>query len=262
VFGEGGWTERERGAEYPGAVATHDVTATQKNAILSAIQESGLDPADFEWTEEPSVITQTGPGRDPYTVEVLVHEPTGYSFRFDVDDSRGSLWAIYHPGPQGARKRDHAGSWDYVFAYVRGWLRQVKAEHEAPDFWAELRRARDQLGGGVAVGVENTPFTDEDQAKIRQQLEELKQYVRQTHELTQAQYREIDARLDYFTDAAGRLGRLDWRNAFLGAFIGAVIQDVLPPDPVQQVLHLALRGLAGLFGTDIPELPGLSPPAR
>jgi hypothetical protein len=27
----------------------------------------------------------------------------------EVDDSRGSWWAIYHPGPQGARRRDHAG---------------------------------------------------------------------------------------------------------------------------------------------------------
>lgn len=169
-------------------MATHNVTRTRKNAILNAIQESGLDPADFAWREQPSAITQVGPGRDPYTIEVLVHEPTGYFFCFDVDASRGSLWAIYNPGPQGAMRRDHAGSWDYVFGYVLEWLRRVSAEHEAPDFWAEWRLAREQLGGRVEA-VENTPFSQPEQAEIRRQLQELKEYVRQSHELTHSTVR-------------------------------------------------------------------------
>jgi hypothetical protein len=242
-------------------VATHNVSVTRKNAVLGAIQAAGLDAAEFVWNEEPSEITAVGLGREPYTVEVLVHRPTGYSFRFDIDGNTntGSLWAIYEPGPDGARRREHAGTWEYVFGYVQQWAGWLREEYNSPDLWAELRRGRAQLGGEPAE-VENTPFTPQEQAEIGRQLRELKEYVRQTYQLTGEQYRAIDARLDYFAEAAGRLGRVDWRNALVGAFIGAVLQAVVPLEPVQQLLYMALRGLVSLFGADAPELPELPAP--
>ena len=83
-------------------MASYEVTQTRKNAILQHIQAAGLDARDFVWSEEPSEITHVGLGRDAFTVEVLVHQPTGYWFGFDVDDESGSTWAIYLPG----RRRD------------------------------------------------------------------------------------------------------------------------------------------------------------
>ena len=79
--------------------------------------------------------------------------------------------------------------------------------------------------------------------------------MRKTYQLNESQYEAIDARLDYFAEAAKRLGRIDWRNALIGAFLGAVLQAVLPPEPVQDIISLALRSVGHAFGVDIPELP-------
>ena len=135
-------------------MASYDVSHTRKNAILHHIQEAGLDPHDFVWSEEPSEITHVGLGHEPFTVEALVHQPTGYWFCFDVDDASGAPWAIYLPGQDGAKRREHAGSWDYVFVYVEQWIAFVKQEHEAPDLWGELRRQHDLI---IGEHVENTP---------------------------------------------------------------------------------------------------------
>jgi hypothetical protein len=59
----------------------------------------------------------------------------------------------------------------------------------------------------------------------------------------------------YLEDAAARgLGRIDWRNAFVGVMMGVVVEAILPPEVVREVVTLTLRGLAHLFG--LPSLPG------
>jgi hypothetical protein len=49
--------------------------------------------------------------------------------------------------------------------------------------------------------------------------------------------------------------RLDWRNAALGAFLGAVVQGILPGEVVREVLSMTFRALGALFGHDVPGLP-------
>lgn len=159
-------------------------------------------------------MTQVGAGRDAYTVEQLIHQPTGYWFRFDINAARGPLWAIYEPGPEGARRSDHVrnlGVGLRIRAAVVGW---VKQEYDAPDLWAELQRGRERLGPAPAE-VENTPFTPQEQFEIGRQLREIKEYMRQTYQLDAAQYSAIDARLDYFAErqavlAASTGGTLLW----------------------------------------------------
>jgi hypothetical protein len=225
--------------------------------VLAAIQDAGLDPNDFAWSMVPSEITSVGPGRDPYMVEILSHRPTRHYFIFDIDANKSSesaLWTVAQPGPQGAKFRNHAGSWENVVRDAQAWLGWVKYEHEAPDLWEELQQDRERLGPAPAE-ADNTPFTREEQAEIGRQLRELKTYVRQTHELTAEQYRAIEARLEYFADAAGRLGRVDWRNAFVGAFVSVVMQAVVPQGPVLDLLSVAFRALVSVLpGGELPEL--------
>jgi hypothetical protein len=225
-------------------MASYDVSQTRKNAILQHIQAAGLDLRDFVWTEEPSEITQVGLGHDPFTVEALVHQPTGYWFCFDVDDASGSPWAIYLPGRDGVKRREQAGSWDYVFVYVEQWIAFVKQEHEAPDLWAELRRQRELI---IGEHVENAPFSPHEVAQIAAQLNETKEYVRAHFELEPGQYEVIASRLEYLEDASQRVGRNDWRNLLIGSFLSLVIQAVLPVEAVQQLLFVVLRGLSKVF---------------
>lgn len=239
-------------------MADYELSPQRKNQVFSQIKLAKLDPADFVWLEEASEVTKMGLGRETFTVEVLGHAPTGYYFKFDVNanTNMSDQWAIRLPGSDGPRRRDNAGTWELVFEYLADWLRHVKAEHDAPDLWAEFANAQKQLGN-VPTEIENTPFTTDEQNEIARQLQELKTYTRQTYELNEEQYRAIESRLDYFADAATRLPRIDWRNAFVGALLGLVLQNVVPPEPVQHLFYVVLRGLAHMFGGGdaLPELP-------
>jgi hypothetical protein len=236
-------------------VATFNLTVRQKNDVFDAIRDYGLDPREFVWLEQLTEVTQVGPGHEPYTVQVLAHAPTGYWFQFDVDDRRGSLWAIYVPGPTGARTREKAVMWESAIEYVREWLQAVAADHAALDLWAELDRMK-ELPPVVSGREPNTPFTAHEQAEITAKLGELKEYLRATHqrELGAEQLDALEARLDYLDGAASRMGRIDWRNSFVGALILVTLERVIPADVVQDVWAVAVHTLH-LFGGGPPPLP-------
>ena len=222
-------------------MASYEVTQTRKNAILQHVQAAGLDARDFVWSEEPSEITHVGLGRDAYTVEVLVHQPTGYWFGFDVDDESGGTWAIFLPGRDGIKRREQAGSWDYIFVYVQQWIAFVKQEHEAPDLWHELRRQRELI---IGEDVENTPFSAEEQAQLARHLNETREHVATSFELEPGEYELIESRLEYLVEASRRVGRVDWRHLLTGSFLSLVIEGVLPAETVELVLFDVLRGLS------------------
>jgi hypothetical protein len=61
-------------------VADHELTTQQRNSVLQAIREIGLPPEEFEWTEQPSLVTgvvNIGGAGSAFRVEALIHEPTG-----------------------------------------------------------------------------------------------------------------------------------------------------------------------------------------
>ena len=232
------------------------LTQTRRNTVLGAIGQAGLDAVDFVWDIEPSEATVVGLGGEPVTVDVLEHRPTEYWFKFDVDATRASLWAIFIPGRDGVLRREHAGTWDYVRAYIQEWLLHVREEHDAPDLWAALGQQRELMVGEVA---ENTQFTPQEQAQIAAQLTEAKEYVRANFWLDPEQQAKVEAQLDYLIDAATRSRRIDWRNLLMGALVSQALQAVLPVDVVQQVLFVVLRGLAQMFGGGDHELPGAPP---
>jgi hypothetical protein len=183
-----------------------------------------------------------------------VHVPTGWFFIFDWDIGRKHHVAVFVPGTDGSEEEQRPGSWDYQFGYVQEWIGCVKREYEAPDLWAELGQQR-ELAGGELPEVENTPFTPDEQRQIEAQLRETKAFVRKSFDLTEAQYLAIEGRLDYLVEASQHMRRIDWRNALVGVFLTAVVTGLLPGDAVREVMGIALRGLAGLFGVDIPALP-------
>jgi hypothetical protein len=233
-------------------MADHELLTSQRNEVLSAITEAGLNPTEFEWLEVDSGASGIGLGAPPYIVQALVHSPTGAAFSFDIDASSGQHLAIFHPGYDGPTQRVGSGSWNSQISYVRQWLGYVNREYNAPDLWAEVQGRRELIAGELhATG--NTPFTPEEQGQIAAQLREISAYVRRTHELTPAQQEALDARLGYLEDAATRMERIDWRNTFVGVMMGVVVEAILPADAVREAVALALRGLAHLFG--LPAIP-------
>jgi hypothetical protein len=217
---------------------------SQKNEIFRVIQGSGVDVSLVDW--------EVGPG-----FEKVVHRPSGHHFTFRDVGTRPALNLSWTPGEQSPSDVTGISHWTTEVQYlVSGWLTYLKRELAEPDLWGELVREREALGPADLKDAENTPFTAEEQREIAERLAEVKEYVRQTQVLTDAQFRVLNDRLDYLADAATRVPRIDWRNTLVGALVGQVLQGVLPPEAVRDVVGMIWRGLAQLFGVHLPpELP-------
>jgi hypothetical protein len=213
---------------------------SQKSDVLAEIKRAGLEPHEFRWIEEENR-------------ETIQHDPSEYWCTFRQNGGYHLL--EYAPGEDAEIEDVVRPAWIAARDDVATWLASLARELEAPDLWAELERERQIVGEAPGPEVENTPFTQEEQQLIGRQLNEVKEYVRQTHELPPGQLRELEARLDYLVDASSRLPRLDWRNALLGVLLGTVVEAILPGDVVRDVLSLIVRGIAHLYGHDVPGLP-------
>lgn len=75
------------------------------------------------------------------------------------------------------------------------------------------------------------------------------------HSLNEEQQRELDAQLHYLEEASTRVGRLDWKNLLLGAFLTQVAYGVLPGSVVRDALVIAGHVLGHLFGVGPAPLP-------
>jgi hypothetical protein len=77
---------------------------------------------------------------------------------------------------------------------------------------------------------------------------EIKAFLEASDQLGAEQFEVVSARLAYLEEAATRLGRVDWRNAFAGAMVSLVLNSVIPPDLFQAVWQLAAQGLSVVLG--------------
>ncbi len=212
----------------------------KRNLVFQAIKAVGLDPGEVEWDGED--------GQSP-----LRHSSSESYFIFDGDARR--YVGSYRVGKELQPWPYEFYTWPSLMQRVEGWLREVKSDLETPDLWAELRREREMLGGVPDEAVQNTPFTQEEQAEIAKQLREIKEYAKKTYSLSEAQRMLLEARLDYLQEAASRLRRIDWRNALVGAIFGYIFAAALPPEAARDIFKVALGALAHLFAHPIPELP-------
>jgi hypothetical protein len=64
----------------------------------------------------------------------------------------------------------------------------------------------------------------------------------------------LTAKVDYLIGAAGRLGRIDWRNVFAGVILGFILTAALSPESARHIFLELLRAIGHLYGH--PELRG------
>ncbi len=213
---------------------------SQRNAVGTLILVAGLDPLEFTWTQTSTETIEVGPGRDPVMVSKLVHEPTGFFFVFDFDVYQNHV-RRFRPGRDTPEERSVVGGWDAQLGQVERWLAYLYREYDEPDLWAELTQQRDLVR--TPPGIEDSPFTADEQLSIERQLRVALDAIRQTHELTADQFQALEGKIDYLVEAAGQFGRLHWRQLFLGGLVEVAMQHALSPELVSHFVRLTLGGL-------------------
>jgi hypothetical protein len=206
----------------------------RRNEIIEATEVSGLPRQQF------------GFDFDPDGGASITHTPSGSNLRFvarDPDDDFTVTAVIGDGAPTPSARLD----WSSVPLQVRVWAREVKDDVDTPDLWAELQGERELLTGDWYDDAENTPFTEDEQAKIADELRQIKEQLEAQHSLDGAQMRALEEKVDYLIAASGRMGRKDWLTVFYGTILQLIVMGLVPPDAVQQMLHMTLNGLGHIF---------------
>jgi hypothetical protein len=226
------------------AFAPVGLMKTQRNGLFELIEARGLQPAEFALTDDARPMS-------------VGHSPTKSFFTFDTNDGVGYYGNVkigdYGPYYYGTV------TWADLLGDFERWAHNVKLEAEIPDMWEELGHAREVLADAQHEDYENTPFTSAEQAEISAQLREIKEYVKNTYELSADRFAHIEARLEEAEEASHRMGRKDWLLLFSGVALTLIVGDLIPPDVVQHIFTMTLHGLGHLFGGR--PRPGIPPQA-
>jgi hypothetical protein len=209
----------------------------KKNQIFEAIQGVGLDPRGFDLDDGDAEVRIKHSGSESYFI--IGGNPGHYRGSYVVGDAPPWPYEVY--------------SWQTLMTRVTRWVEGVKNDLETPDLWAELQREAELLGDGCNEATENTPFTPNEQKEIAGRLREMAENVGHMYSLSVEQLGVLNAQIGYLIDAAGRLGRTDWRGVFFGVMLSFFLASAFPPESVSKFLLLILRAIGHLSG--FPELP-------
>lgn len=209
----------------------------QRNDVFEAIQAAALDPSHFDLDDVDAGVRIKHRWSESYFV--VGGDPGHYNGRYVVGDGPAWPYEVY--------------SWQALTPRISGWLGDVKRDLDTPDLWAELRHDAELLGAASGETTENTPFTQAEREEITERLRALRDHVMSTYSLSEPQMRLLDEKLDYLVEAAGRLGRTDWRGVFVGVMCSWFVSAALPPASALHILITLLHSTGHFYG--FPQLP-------
>jgi hypothetical protein len=209
-----------------------------RNDIEKAIETVGLDPTEFDRDNQDTEARIKHRWSDSY---FAIRRQSGYYVGESVVGD-GLTWP-YQPR-----------SWQAVMRQFETWLSEVKRDLETPDLWAELHSQARLLKIGSGDLAENTPFTPAEREEMASQLGEVANNIKTGYSLSEPQMRVLNEKVDYLVDAAGRLGRTDWRGVFIATALSFVFSVSLPPETARHIFFTLLQAIAYHYG--FPELGG------
>jgi hypothetical protein len=198
---------------------------SQANQVLEALKAANWNATDFRWE---TVKSEHHSGKD---ASRLTHLASNFYFTFD--NGGDAFFSEWSPGNETPVTKIQSGNWNNQLEHFTQWLSYLRREVESPDLWAAIS-GEAEIIDAAASDESNVPFTEEEKSYILSGLSEIKQYLLTAHKLDPEL---VEARLNYLTLAADRVGRKDWINLLLSVLVNIVIQAALPPDATRDLFR-------------------------
>ena len=215
---------------------------TQKNEIFEILQEEGLEPADFNWSEEESIHSAD------LIVSRLTYRDTDFYYQFDFFGKDRYHTCEYSPGGEKKVQTAEPVDWHTQLRIAKIWASCLKKEIDAPDLWQELEKyqATFSLALPTKFKLLNEPIPAYEVEQIVKALDALKQEIKEQFKLTKEESEFVTRKLDYLADAAKRQGRLDWVHTCIGVLITIAMGLSMAPTEASK-LWLLVKELLGKF---------------
>jgi hypothetical protein len=214
------------------------LSRTQQNSVYQVAEGVGLDPLDFDLT----IAQQPHAG----LAETFKHRPTQSYIEFSL--STDKIWMPWWPAFGPGDRMHFVQNWTAAIETTVRWMRQVKADHDAPDLWAEAFKARQLTDAAGHTEGDNTRFTPAEIEIIKPKLDEIEAYIESRQPLDAQQKKIVRGRFQYLLDAAKRgLGRIDWINIFVGQTMQMFTDGVVNSSLYGEVMRHAWTALGSVI---------------
>jgi hypothetical protein len=246
-----------------------------RNEIRAHIKRAEVDPNLFIPEEPRSDITVVRLTHVPLRFDFLQSPDSFDDFRirrslfapgfpFDRPTSRPSLflrrlWRLEQADPKPPLRGDESiddsfwlpvGFWfefDRAIGYFDHWLlkeaERAIGELSTSDLW--LSAEADDFTGTPPAGSE-TRFSDAEQERVRVAIEQFRLALLDQYRPTPTQLSEINARLEYLSDAVARLNIFDWKALAASTLVGIALNLSLDSNNGRELWRLFLRAFASV----------------
>lgn len=187
---------------------------SQKNDLFDCIEDAGLSPAQFSFSQSPSEVI---PNK---TATVLNFNKSEFYYKFDTG-RKGNHFAIFSPAEEKFADKQYPGPWRLQLDYFHNWLNYLKREIEAPDKWARLNDEILKLD--MSNEESQSQFTAQEFEEVNRKIEFLKERISE-HELLTEYQDVVNSKLDFLIDQAKVMTKFDWKSLFIGTIISITIQ--------------------------------------
>jgi hypothetical protein len=208
-----------------------------KNQFIPAIQELGLDPAQFSAQE----LNQEG----ETIFEIKLRES---QLLFQAKTTGGSFYhfqyrrATFRPGYPMSGWSSLVVEFPKVIEAFKLWIKnEVQKfidEMILPDLWATIQYDQGLLTDSTLDEHSQSKFSGEEIQQIRLAIQEFHGLITNTFQASQEEAHLIKDRLDYLSKAADRLNRFDWKGIALSTLISISITLSLDTNQGKLLYHL------------------------
>lgn len=215
--------------------ANNPLLGSKRREVAQRVLAAGFPKGEFDFMEmQASEI-----------ITALVYLPDR---RYRFDFYPGDNWTVdYSPAEHTSSSgMQGVGDWENVLVRVDWWLSYLKRELDVTDPWAAFAESVEPFNVG-GDGTNNEPFSAAEQAAIIERIEQVRVFLLDAEGRSEQDRHIIMERLDYLSDAVGRLGRLDWRNVAVGAVIDLGILGYVEPGSVRHVVEFIVGAVQRLL---------------
>lgn len=208
---------------------------TQKKAVFDLIKAAGLDPRQFKMESVQSSQHQ----RPDVIVSKLVHEQSGFFCLFNSTRD-GSLSLTRSPGRYIREETLGLTEWADQWSAAKEWVLTLKEELEQPDPWEEIGGEALLTKDALLYTTDNRPLTAAEQTHVAENIEDLKQLLREKAQLDDDHFAFLVTELNGLKESARTFGKKDFLNLVLATVINISVSLGTQPDVRREIFNIGI----------------------
>ena len=161
----------------------------------------------------------------------IIYHKEGYYFKLMSHTSKNCFNVLFFPYNNTIQEHKvDITTFNGMFSWFSAWARGVKIELDCEDVWGQ-RYEQYKIGEGSRY---SDKFTDEEQTKIKLEINNLKYELSQRDDLKDS-LDQINIKLDLLGELVCDLSKTSWRDHVVGSVLGLAIDNITSEEVAQGI---------------------------